>query len=84
MTGVYSVLGFVAKLGAIEADLHVLGPAIVAHACEMVSNADQPLSLIVVPTDPPSLRPETHCTTGAVGAMLQLNSLVKLDVAAAG
>jgi phage gpG-like protein len=33
---VYSVLGFVAKLGAIERDMHVLGPAIVARACELV------------------------------------------------
>jgi hypothetical protein len=30
MTGVYSVLGFVAKLKAIETDLHSVGPAIVA------------------------------------------------------
>jgi hypothetical protein len=37
MTGVYSNLGFVAKLKAIETDLHVLGPAIVAHACELVA-----------------------------------------------
>jgi hypothetical protein len=36
-TGVYSVLGFVAKLGAIERDMHELGPAIVARACEMVA-----------------------------------------------
>jgi hypothetical protein len=33
---VYSVLGFVAKLGAIERDMHILGPAIVARACELV------------------------------------------------
>ena len=36
MTGVYSVLGFVAKLKAIERDMNALGPAIVARACEMV------------------------------------------------
>jgi len=36
MTGVYSILGFVAKLGEIERDLHELGPAIVAAACQMV------------------------------------------------
>ena len=34
--GVYSVLGFVAKLKAIEHDMNALGPAIVARACEMV------------------------------------------------
>jgi phage gpG-like protein len=33
---VYSVLGFVAKLGAIERDMHILGQAIVARACELV------------------------------------------------
>jgi hypothetical protein len=31
MTGVYSILGFVAKLGEIERDMHELGPAIVAR-----------------------------------------------------
>jgi hypothetical protein len=36
MSGVFSILGFVAKLGAIEHDLHELGPAIVARACELV------------------------------------------------
>jgi hypothetical protein len=33
--GVYTVLGFVAKLKAIEHDMHALGPAIVAR-CVMV------------------------------------------------
>ena len=37
MTGVYSILGFVAKLKAIEHDMNELGPAIVARACEMVA-----------------------------------------------
>ena len=36
MTGVFSLLGFVAQLKAIERDMHELGPAIVARACEMV------------------------------------------------
>ena len=36
MTGVFSILGFVAQLGTIEKNLHELGPAIVARACEMV------------------------------------------------
>jgi hypothetical protein len=34
--GVYSILGFVAQLKAIEHDMNALGPAIVAKACEMV------------------------------------------------
>jgi hypothetical protein len=36
MTGVYSIIGFVAQLKAIEHDMNALGPAIVARACEMV------------------------------------------------
>jgi phage gpG-like protein len=36
MTGVYSILGFVAKLKAIEHDTKEVGHAIVARACEMV------------------------------------------------
>ncbi len=36
MTGVFSILGFVAQLKAIEHDMHELGPAIVARACQMV------------------------------------------------
>jgi phage gpG-like protein len=35
-TGIYSVVGFIAKLKAIEHDMNALGPAIVARACEMV------------------------------------------------
>jgi hypothetical protein len=36
-TGVFTVLGFVAKLKTIELEMQVLGPAIIAHACEMVA-----------------------------------------------
>jgi phage gpG-like protein len=36
MIGVMSILEFVAKTKAIEQDMHELGPAIVARACEMV------------------------------------------------
>jgi phage gpG-like protein len=36
-TGIYSVLGFVAKLAAIERDMEALGPAIIRKACEMVA-----------------------------------------------
>ncbi len=39
MTQVFTLIGFVAKLKAIEHDMHDLGPAIVARACEMVANA---------------------------------------------
>src|ERR1700682_3225031 len=37
MTGIYSVVGFIAKLKTIELEMKVLGPAIIAHACEMVA-----------------------------------------------
>jgi hypothetical protein len=37
MTGVFSILGFVAQLKAIEHDMHELGPAIVARV--MSANA---------------------------------------------
>jgi phage gpG-like protein len=36
MPGVYSILGFVAHLKAVEHDMNTLGPAVVAKACEMV------------------------------------------------
>jgi phage gpG-like protein len=39
MTGVFSILGFVAELEMIKRDLHELEPAIIARACEMVANA---------------------------------------------
>ena len=35
----FSLLGFVAHLHAIDRDLHEVGPAIVARACEMVARA---------------------------------------------
>jgi hypothetical protein len=36
MTGVFSLLGFVAHLHAIDRDMHELGPAIIAAACQLV------------------------------------------------
>jgi bacteriophage HK97-gp10 putative tail-component len=39
MSGVYSILGFVAQLKAIEHDIDAIAPAIIARACEMVANA---------------------------------------------
>src|SRR5258705_4586767 len=58
MTGVYSVLGFVAKLKAIEHDMNELGPAIVAAACQMVH--DEARRVIGEGYDYwPALKPET-------------------------
>jgi phage gpG-like protein len=37
MTGIYSVVGFIAKLKVLELEMNALGPAIVAHACELVA-----------------------------------------------
>jgi phage gpG-like protein len=39
MTQVFTLLGFVAKLKAIDADLKITSEAIVARACELVANA---------------------------------------------
>lgn len=39
MTGIFSLVGFVAHLGTIERDLEEVGPAIVARACELVARA---------------------------------------------
>src|SRR5712672_2707011 len=36
MTQTFTLLGFVAHLATVERDMHELGPAIVARACEMV------------------------------------------------
>jgi phage gpG-like protein len=36
MTQTFSLLGFVAHLATVERDMHELGPAIVARACELV------------------------------------------------
>jgi hypothetical protein len=41
MTQVFSLLGFVAKLKTIELEMDVLGPALVARACEMVAGEAQ-------------------------------------------
>jgi phage gpG-like protein len=58
MTGVYSILGFVAKLEAIKHDMHDLGPAIVARACEMVA-AEAKRVIGEGYEDWPPLQPET-------------------------
>ena len=58
MTGVYSILGFVAKLKAIEHDMHDLGPAIVARACQLVA-AEAKRVIGEGYADWPALKPET-------------------------
>jgi hypothetical protein len=36
MPEIFSVIGFIAKLKTLELEMKVLGPAIIAHACELV------------------------------------------------
>jgi phage gpG-like protein len=55
---VYDLLGFAAKLHAIDRDLKEVGPAIVAKACEMVA-AEAKRVLGTHDLDWPELRPET-------------------------
>jgi hypothetical protein len=58
MTGVYSIVGFVAKLKMIEHDMEALGPEIVRKACEMV--CEEAKRVIGEGYDYwPALRPET-------------------------
>jgi phage gpG-like protein len=37
VTEIFTLVGFAAKLGAIDRDLHEVGPAIIARACELVA-----------------------------------------------
>jgi hypothetical protein len=54
----FSLLGFVAHLHAIDRDMHALGPAIVARACQMV--ADEARRVIgTYDYGWPELKPET-------------------------
>jgi len=58
MTEMYSVVGFIAKLKAVETDLHLVGPAIIARACEMVA-AEAKRVLGTYDYDWPQLKAET-------------------------
>jgi phage gpG-like protein len=82
MTGVYSVLGFVAKLKTLELEMNVLGPAIIAHACELVA-AEAKRVLGTEGYDWPALSPATLAhkmqsgmllETGAMRASIEWNS----------
>jgi phage gpG-like protein len=82
MTQVYTLLGFVAKLGEIERDTHELGPAIVAKACEMVCAEAKRVIGEGYP-EWPALKPETLARkmmntplleTGELRASIEWNS----------
>src|ERR1700730_15569181 len=74
MPDVYSVLGFVAKLKTIEMELHVLGPAIIAHACEMVA-AEAKRVLGTEGYDWPQLSPATLAHKMQSGMLLETGEL---------
>src|ERR1019366_3884946 len=82
MTGVFSILGFVAQLKAIDHDMHELGPAIVAKACEMVCTEAKRVIGEGYP-EWPALQPETLARkmmntplleTGELRASIEWNS----------
>jgi phage gpG-like protein len=74
MTGVYTVLGFVAKLKTIELEMHVLGPAIIAHACEMVAAEAKRVIGEGYP-EWPALQPETLAHKMGKGPLLETGEL---------
>src|ERR1039458_8512599 len=82
MTGVFSILGFVAQLEAIDHDMEALGPAIVARACQLVA-AEAKRVIGVGYDDWPALQPETLARkmmatplleTGELRASIEWNS----------
>jgi phage gpG-like protein len=82
MSGVFSILGFVAQLKAIEHDMHELGPAIVAEACRLVC-AEAKRVIGEGYDDWPPLQPETLARkmmntplleTGELRASIEWNS----------
>ena len=82
MTQVFSILGFVAKLKTIELEMNVLGPALIARACELVA-AEAQRVIGTYDYGWPSLAPSTLAKksadtplleTGALRASIQWNS----------
>jgi phage gpG-like protein len=71
---VYSILGFVAKLGAIEADLHLTESAIVAKACQMVA-AEAKRVLGEGYPEWPALQPETLARKMGPGPLLETGEM---------
>src|ERR1700688_4865840 len=73
-TGIYSVVGFIAKLKTIELEMNVLGPAIIAHACELVA-AEARRVLGTSGYDWPSLSPATLAHKMQSGMLLETGQL---------
>jgi phage gpG-like protein len=74
MTEIFSVIGFIAKLKTLELEMHVLGPAIIAHACEMVA-AEAKRVLGTDGYDWPALKPETLAHKMQPGMLLETGEL---------
>jgi phage gpG-like protein len=74
MSEIYSVLGFVAKLKTIELEMNVLGPAIIARACELVC-AEAKRVLGTESYDWPALSPATLAHKMQSGMLLETGEL---------
>jgi phage gpG-like protein len=74
MTGIYSVVGFIAKLKVLELEMNVLGPAIIAHACELVA-AEARRVLGTEGYDWPALSPATLAHKMQQGMLLESGAL---------
>src|ERR1700682_836435 len=74
MTGVFTVVGFIAKLKTIELEMNVLGPAIIAHACELVA-AEAKRVLGTEGYDWPALSPATLAHKMQSGMLLERGEL---------
>jgi phage gpG-like protein len=74
MTGVFTVVGFIAKLKTIELEMQVLGPAIIARACEMVA-AEAKRVLGTEGYDWPALSPATLAHKMQSGMLLETGEL---------
>jgi hypothetical protein len=74
MTQVFSILGFVAKLKAIDADMKITSEAIVARACQLV--AEEARRVIGEGyADWPALQPETLARKIGPGPLLETGDL---------
>jgi len=74
MTGVYSILGFVAQLKAIDHDLKEVGHAIIVRACQMVCDEAKRVIGEGYP-EWPALSPETLAHKMGSGPLLETGEL---------
>ena len=74
MTQVFSLLGFVAKLKTIELEMNVLGPALIARACELVA-AEAQRVIGTYDYGWPSLAPSTLAKKSADTPLLETGEM---------